>query len=589
MSIHYRREGNYIVILGQTYPHREAIRSLGCHFVGQRKVWQISYSESALEQVSSLCLRHGGGCLETMAEDTEDVPDAVARRADPLPPQSLKFEPNKADTSSIQPILPLGLEFNIPHLSSNEPQGVTVKQLIETAFQSINRAFPQPIWVLGEIQNLQKRANATYLALAEGVDGASEAATITLSATIWSNALRLMEQRHGREQLQDILADGIKIRALCQVSLYRGRGSLSLAINDIDIAYSKGALALARERLLKELTIKNIIHQNKKLNLSSFPFKIGLISAEGSRALADFTNHLFENDFCGQLILAAAATQGEKVIKDVPKAIQKLQEYGCDAIVLTRGGGSAADLRWFDASEVAYAICNAKVPIIAAIGHYDDESVAEIVAFQKCKTPTAAADFILDRFNQTATQIEMLTDRIVDIVSRNLLLHSERLSRLREKLLATTQQSLNTHSELIFKSSSRLENAFQNKLQTQLQSFNRLGERLTLAAIQSLAKLEQGLALLDKNLTALDPSPWLKQGWTQLFKSSMSKEGAIKSVHKLHVGELLKARLLDGNMTLQISDISPIIMDENPHNTKIASKKDKHNPDSTPTGKKDKL
>ena len=126
--------------------------------------------------------------------------------------------------------------------------------------------------------------------------------------------------------------------------------------------------------------------------------------------------------------------QGERVVPEVRKAIEKLVAHGCDLIVITRGGGSAADLRWFDASEIAYAIVECPTPVICAIGHHDDVCVAEEVSYMRQKTPTAAAEYILAIFSQTRDKIDSLARKLAALLAEKAAELAELQSALSERL-----------------------------------------------------------------------------------------------------------------------------------------------------------
>jgi exodeoxyribonuclease VII large subunit len=237
---------------------------------------------------------------------------------------------------------------------------------------TISQAFPRSIWMIGEVQNLNLRAKGCFFNLADLKENASKSASITASCVIWSSTMKHLKETLKTESLENILQDGMKIRVLVTVNFYKDRGQISLGVQDIDPRFTKGALALAREELMKELRQKGLDRLNPSLSLSPFPFKIGLISADGSRAKSDFLDQLHLYKFPGQVIFYAAAMQGENTLTEVCRGISELEEHQCDLIVVTRGGGSLADLRWFDSKQIALAIANCKVPVLAAIGHQDD-------------------------------------------------------------------------------------------------------------------------------------------------------------------------------------------------------------------------
>src|SRR5690606_37392279 len=127
-----------------------------------------------------------------------------------------------------------------------------------------------------------------------------------------------------QEAVDTILQDGLKVRMLCDVSLYRDRGHITLNVLDIDPADTKGSLALAREQLLKELRAKGLDQANKRLNLTDFPLTLGLISADDSRAKSDFLDQLFTYGYPGRVIFFPAQMKGERLLTEVVAGLKAL-------------------------------------------------------------------------------------------------------------------------------------------------------------------------------------------------------------------------------------------------------------------------
>ncbi|MBF0443710.1 MAG: exodeoxyribonuclease VII large subunit, partial [Oligoflexales bacterium] len=333
---------------------------------------------------------------------------------------------------------------------------MSVSDLMNHIESSIKRTFASPIWVFGEIEGLSFRKSGCFFNLAEPKQSAVESSTITVGAVIWSSMFKKLELKHGRDQFDSLLSDGLGVKALCEIGFYKDRGSVTLSVLDIDPNYTKGALALAREKLLRELRLKNLDRANKQNTLSNFPLKIGLVSAEDSRAKSDFLHQLFTYRFPGEVIFYPAQMQGEGILKEVARGIEALSGIGCDLIVLTRGGGSAADLRWFDSPQIAYAIALCRTPVVAAIGHHEDFCVAEEICFHREKTPTAAADYIIhviqdtkDRISENALNMNRkVNDCLEDLFKTE--------SVLRERLRGEVVVSISRYSDAILRISARI-------------------------------------------------------------------------------------------------------------------------------------
>jgi len=281
LSIHYRRQGSAIVVLGNTYAYRDQLKALGARFSGVDRHWRLPLTPANLESVHELCANAGGGSLDQASTST-----LVVQESSPLPIAA-------AATRAL---------FT-PKTDETEHQGLSLRQLMEQVESAVTRAFPTTVWVIGEVQNLSRRGGHCYLDLAEGRSDAHANATTTVRAIIWSSALNQIQSRRGADKVAEVLQDGLQLRCLCQVQLYKDRGSITLLISDIDPNFTKGALALARERLLKELRAKGLDRANKSLPLPPFPLRLGLISAAGSRAQSDFLDQLVCLKYPGEVLL----------------------------------------------------------------------------------------------------------------------------------------------------------------------------------------------------------------------------------------------------------------------------------------------
>jgi len=522
MTVHFRQQGKSIIVFGNTYPIKDAIKALGGRFNGSEKNWIIPFSDKVLKEIAGLCGE--SPALNTAADDDEEE-DLFAAKVQ-------KAQQQKMETTE---------------------EGISIKQLMEKIAYSVSNAFPAPVWVVGEIQNIAKRGSGVFLELAEPQDGGHQSATTTVRAILWQSSKHYIESRRGKDKIEEVLQDGMRIRCLCQVGLYKERGSISISIEDIDPAFTKGALALEREKILKELRSKGLDKAQSKLELPPFPFHVGLITADGSRAKSDFEDQLKTRGFPGEISFEQSPMQGEAVPKKVVAAIKALIAKDVDMIVITRGGGSAADLRWFDAREIAYAIAECPIPVICAIGHHDDQSIAEDIAFQREKTPTAAAEWVLDRFEDTRRFIMELATTLANSLAVRLEEVNHLQLALSERLIAAADRTIANRNERLMGLTHNLTHFAFARLSSINQVFNQMTNKMHTAVSATLNSIHLKLGDFERELIKLDPTPWLKKGWTQLS----GKNGMVSSVAQLSLEETLSARLVDGKVSLKITKIDP--------------------------------
>ena len=574
MSIFFHHNEATITVEGNTYPHRIFIKSLGARFDGANKSWLVPFSSENLAKIQDFCQSIGGGPstpkVNRPTQPSRPATSAASKK--PLGNLLADFaDDNQKDTSS-----PDGTGQNGGGEGIKRDDSLTVSQLMELATTAIQNQFSKAVWVVGEIQNLHRASSATYLSLAEEVQSSySSQNSMTVSATIWSSTGKRLAHKYGSEVFNSLLEEGLKVRFLCQVTLYKGRGSISLNVLDLDPNYTRGELALAREKLLRELRAKNLDKVNKGRYLSDFPFRVGLITAEGSRAKSDFLHQLSSGGFPGTVLYAPSAVQGESSPRQVTKSLAALIEKRVDLIVITRGGGSAADLRWFDSPEIAYAIAACPIPVIAAIGHHDDFCVTEEICFERRKTPTAAADFVVEQFSATLAKLDKAAMILKNLQDRSIDRAEEMLQTLTDRLSKHTNQSLmrqagvlhDCWSSLRFNSARSAERGmrllgqyeqqlilkFLNKRQKLQLQFKNLEGQLQNQIERSLKSGAEALNLLQEALRGQDPRPWLKKGWTQLTKHAKR----VNLLEDVTVGESLDAQLMDGSLTLVVQEKKP--------------------------------
>lgn len=559
MVLYYRQVEDTIIVSGKTYPYKEQIKALGGRFQSEGKVWTLPAGDEGLREIQRLCKTVGGGPMKA---------------------------PKVSSTPSHKDIIKEEVQESTVKLAD----GFTVTELMAKISLHLESGFPQAIWVVGEIQGLSRRPHGVYFQLADQKNGRSKSATVTANVTLWQSNYQAMKVKF-KNEMDSMLQDGVKVRCLVKVSFYKDRGSVSLNLLDLDASYTKGALALAREALMKELRAKGLDQKNKSLPGTSFPFRVGLISAPGSRAKSDFLDQLKHYNFPGTVLFHPANMQGEKTTKEVLQALSVLEQQGCDYVVITRGGGSEADLRWFDDAELAQRVAHSTMPIIAAIGHHEDVCVLEEIAHRREKTPTAAADFILSVFANVSQRIERLAQgmqqgsrarlsqserhhnqllkHIEALAQRFLARSHQRLERLAGAVQSSTHQQIARADRLLSSLEGVMKSSSQRSIANHQQYLQRAvyhlasGTQRNLGVFQQQAEqcsrlLKQGadryieeqdrrLGQMHTQLVAKNPGPWMQEGWTLLSQN----EKRIKSLQDLDPQKDIWVRLTDGRAKLK--------------------------------------
>ncbi len=486
----------------------------------------------------------------------------------------------------------MSLSFGSHEETAPEKRILTVRQLNEAISDAMRRAFPGTVWVRGEVQRLPHdaaRRTHVYFELHEtGQSGAAEY-QIPVSLMGWDrNKFGLGRYLDGSDP-DFQLANQLEVCLECQVDFYAKFGKLSLKIVGIDKSFALGKLEAQRRATLEFLKVQKLLELNRGIPLPDLPLRVGLITSPGSAAERDFMTGLEGSPFGFQVALQGAKMQGEQLQAEVTRALAALQRQAVDVIVITRGGGSRADLSWFDQKDLAVAIARCEVPVITAIGHEIDQSIADLVAHRACKTPTAAAEFLVDHVQESADRVQEAADRLVEavadlleqagqrvevsdrvtraargIVLKGRLRHQQaagrlqnllsaqlggrrrRLAVLEARLLTRTSAVVGRASALLDRRGLKLGNAAGKILAGARQRQGNAARELKREAVRPLDTRRTALENLGLRARLLDPARLLARGYT----ITLGPDGAIlKSAGSARAGDRLRTRFADGEIS----------------------------------------
>ena len=265
---------------------------------------------------------------------------------------------------------------------------VRVRDLLEAEFFEV--------WVEGELSNCRVwNTGHLYFTLK---DGAAQ-----IKAVIFRSALRYLKFKP---------SDGLRVVARGRVSVYEPKGEYQLVCEHLE-PHGLGALQLAFEQLKKRLQAEGLFDAARKRPLPSLPRKIGVVTSLDGAALRDVIKVLRRRYANAHLVVCPARVQGEDAAPDLARALRQIARVpGVDVVILTRGGGSIEDLWAFNEEVVARAISRVPVPVISAVGHETDVTIADFVADVRAPTPSAAAELVVSAKDQFCGRIDALHDRV---------------------------------------------------------------------------------------------------------------------------------------------------------------------------------
>ena len=326
------------------------------------------------------------------------------------------------------------------------------------------------------------------------------------------------------------MKDGDQIVVTGYVGVYKPYGTYQVYANEIELA-GVGDLYQRFEALKAELDEMGMFDPMYKKPLPTHAMKIGVVTAPTGAAVHDIIRVSKSRNPFVQIVLYPAQVQGEGAAPSIVAGIQCLDEMGLDLIIVGRGGGSIEDLWAFNEEIVAKTIFHATTPIISAVGHETDFTIADFVADQRAATPSQAAEYANFVYTDFANEINRYSDRLNRALDYRLQSYSERLNSLKLRLqLLRPENKIKANEEKLAQLSIRLNNLVNAKID----------------------RLENRLVAVSGRLDGLSPAKKLAAGFGYVTDSS---GGRVDSVKSLSVGDSITVRVKDGSIESQITGL----------------------------------
>jgi exodeoxyribonuclease VII large subunit len=318
----------------------------------------------------------------------------------------------------------------------------TVGRLNSEVKATLERAFPAPIWLVGEISGYNKNArrrHVTFHMVEREEDGRALA---EVNATLFESVRRQIEAKLASAGDPFRLEDEVTVRLRVRVELYVPWGSYRVLVDDLDIHYTLGEAARRREEIIRRLTEQGLLERNTSLTFPELPLRVGLVTSLNSDAYNDVVRTLEESGFAFRLTAHGARVQGRQTEPSVLNALDWFyhRKDRFDVLLVCRGGGSRTDLAWFDSEALGKAVATFPIPVVVGIGHEQDHSVLDAVGW-RCKTPTAAAGFVVDRVTQFLDRVDETGRAVIELAARRLE-EENRIARERARRLAMAARNL---------------------------------------------------------------------------------------------------------------------------------------------------
>lgn len=431
-------------------------------------------------------------------------------------------------------------------------QQITLYQLNKLIQNTLEQNLDTSYWVVAEIGEL--RVNQKGHCYLELVEKEHDRLIAKLRGNIWAydfyNINSLFRSVTGQP-----LKTGMKILARVVVQFHELYG-LSLHIKDLDPNFTLGERARNRQQVIERLTREGVLQQNKKLPLPLVPQKIAVISSRTAAGYGDFMDQLMGNPqgYAFDVKLFETVMQGEEAVNSAIRAIKIIgaAHEQFDLVALIRGGGSQVDLDCFDSYQLALEITRCPLPVITGIGHQRDDTIADMVAHSKMKTPTAVAEFLINGMDAFEQQLNFLYDRIRDMVSKQLNDQQNRLFNMFKNLDHSAKIVISGKKHRIDLLNQRLGSAAGGALKTCHQNLKHFHDRLQKVPPRIISNEQQKLQIANTKFNLADPANILKRGYSITYLNGK----VVKQDTEIGVGDEIETRVPAKRIKSNITEIS---------------------------------
>lgn len=402
---------------------------------------------------------------------------------------------------------------------------LSLSQLNRLVGEVIKDTFSDTYWLIAEISDVRlNHSNGhCYLEFIEKND-LTGAIIAKARGYIWNNTFRMLKP-YFEETTRQRFTSGLKILVRVNIDFHELYG-YGLTVYDIDPTYTLGDLQRKRQEIIDRLDKEGILTMNQELKFPPIPQRVAIISSPTAAGYEDFSDHL-SNDKYGFVFypkLFPALMQGEQTEASVIKALDQIYRHqdAFDVVVIIRGGGATSDLSSFDSYLLAANCAQFPLPVITGIGHERDDTVLDIVAFHRAKTPTAVADFLIEKTVETYDE----------------------LTNLEDSILSGTTQILNQSNQDLQNLSIRIPNAALSLLEKQYAALDLYKVRLQHVVKNRLTEAESQLKEKEAFIKLSSPEYILAKGYSITLKNGK----AVKNAAELKQGDLISTKLSNGEV-----------------------------------------
>lgn len=429
------------------------------------------------------------------------------------------------------------------------PVALSLYELNSLVAEAISIGVPGQYWVEAEISEAREVRGHCYLELVEK-DDRSNTPVARASAKCWQNRWSIIRPMFERVTGQRLHA-GMKVMLRVYANFHEAYG-FSWIVSDINPEYTLGDLARRRKEIVERLKADGVFDLQRELILPMFAQRIAVVSSEGAAGFGDFCRQLHDNTggYQFDVRLFPAVMQGEAVERSVVEALNAIYEVQerYDCVVIIRGGGATSDLSGFDTLALAENVANFPLPIITGIGHDRDETVLDLVAFAHVKTPTAAAQLLVDHLSQTAALADRLCQRVVLAARRRMEMEQGRLRSLASRIPVLFSLVGEKETGCLDRLTARINSSLTLTISAQCQHLDRLAASVRDQTIRRITAEQHRLEMLERRVEAENPERLLKRG----YSITTYKGRTVRDVSQLPPDAEVETRVKNGSFRSRV-------------------------------------
>ena len=339
--------------------------------------------------------------------------------------------------------------------------------------------------------------------------------------------------------------DGMKVLVTGKISVYEASGTYQIYVNEM-LEDGVGNLYIAFEQLKKKLEEEGLFREEHKKSIPKIPNRVGVITAPTGAAIKDIISTIKRRWPLCEVLLFPALVQGEDAHTDIVKQIKRAEEYELDTLIVGRGGGSIEDLWAFNEEDVARAIYECSIPVISAVGHEIDFTIADFVADLRAPTPTGAAEMAVPKISDVANYLKQINIRLNNTIINQIKRNRKTLDSIISRNIFKNPMSIYMTKEMMFDNLiERLKHGSINLVNVKSKKLVELKSSYVLKSPYKLLdnKTNKYLNLVGK-LETLSPLLTLQRGYTMTKKDGK----VVSSSKKIKKGDLLEISFSDGEV-----------------------------------------